>query len=190
MPCPCCPPPCSGSCDEENPCPEGCYCCDGQCQGEPCGGTCCGSGGNCIEGGPGPACIPTGDPGDDGCYCDSQCYSVCFDCCGEDAIDCCTPKPAIDSLWDDSGGPGAQAIHLPLLEDGLREYDIDLNEAWHAAMQSGTVIEGHYHTDGFSRISLILCLQGMESGATPWVAQQSHRARVVQAATEIRRAAQ
>lgn len=34
----CCspPPPCSGPCDEENPCPEGCYCCDGQCQPEPC----------------------------------------------------------------------------------------------------------------------------------------------------------
>jgi len=30
------PPACSGSCDEETPCPEGCYCCDGVCQEEPC----------------------------------------------------------------------------------------------------------------------------------------------------------
>lgn len=34
---------CSGPCDEENPCPEGCYCCDGQCQSGPCDpkGACC-----------------------------------------------------------------------------------------------------------------------------------------------------
>jgi hypothetical protein len=34
--CCCNDPPCSGPCDEENPCPEGCYCCDGVCQAEPC----------------------------------------------------------------------------------------------------------------------------------------------------------
>jgi hypothetical protein len=31
-----CEPPCSGSCDAENPCPEGCHCCGGECQDEPC----------------------------------------------------------------------------------------------------------------------------------------------------------
>lgn len=30
-------PCCAGSCDDENPCDEGCYCCDGVCQDEPCG---------------------------------------------------------------------------------------------------------------------------------------------------------
>jgi hypothetical protein len=35
----CCDPSCSGACDEENPCPEGCNCCDGVCQEEPCCGT-------------------------------------------------------------------------------------------------------------------------------------------------------
>jgi hypothetical protein len=34
--CCCNDPPCSGPCDEENPCPEGCECCDGVCQAEPC----------------------------------------------------------------------------------------------------------------------------------------------------------
>lgn len=34
------PPQCSGSCDEENSCPGGCYCCDGECQEEPCEGEC------------------------------------------------------------------------------------------------------------------------------------------------------
>jgi hypothetical protein len=36
----CCDPPCSGACDEENPCPEGCECCDGVCL-EECKGACC-----------------------------------------------------------------------------------------------------------------------------------------------------
>jgi hypothetical protein len=31
----CCGPLCSGACDEENPCPEGCECVEGQCQPEP-----------------------------------------------------------------------------------------------------------------------------------------------------------
>ena len=43
---------CSGSCDEENPCPPGCYCCDGVCQAEECEpptGACCAEDGTCSE---------------------------------------------------------------------------------------------------------------------------------------------
>lgn len=35
----CC--PCAGSCNEENPCPDGCYCCGGQCQSQPCTSVVC-----------------------------------------------------------------------------------------------------------------------------------------------------
>mgnify|MGYP006935472773 CR=1 FL=1 len=39
----CCgePPPCSGPCDGENPCPEGCVCVDGQCVPSVAAGACC-----------------------------------------------------------------------------------------------------------------------------------------------------
>jgi hypothetical protein len=42
----CCAPPCSGACDEENPCPEGCECVDGECVAVALG-TCCEQG--CVE---------------------------------------------------------------------------------------------------------------------------------------------
>jgi len=49
--CPPPPPPCEGECDEENPCPEGCYCCEGECQSEPCEDppTPCESDEDCLE---------------------------------------------------------------------------------------------------------------------------------------------
>lgn len=152
-----------------------------------CGSTCCNADGSCKIGGPGEECIPTGAPGDDGCYCDDRCYTICFDCCGPDAATCCTDKPILDSLWHDIDGP--QKMLVALLEVNLASYAVDQNEAWHAAMQSGTVIDGYYHTEQFSRLSLILCLQDMESGVTPWVAQQDHRNRVVTAASQVRLAA-
>ena len=46
MPCPCCPPPCSGSCETAEDCAEGCECVDGEC-GSPQGPQCC-----CDETGP------------------------------------------------------------------------------------------------------------------------------------------
>jgi hypothetical protein len=61
MVCPCCAPPCSGPCDEENPCPEGCICCNGECVEEIPEGECCGP---CDEENPCP----------EGCYC---CDGVC-----------------------------------------------------------------------------------------------------------------
>jgi hypothetical protein len=46
----CCSPPCSGPCDEETPCPEGCNCCDGVCQEEECVlGACCDDDGTCSQ---------------------------------------------------------------------------------------------------------------------------------------------
>jgi len=155
-----------------------------------CGGggpTCCDANGFCLTGAPGELCWPNGHPNDDGCFCDSTCYTVCFDCCAPDASTCCTDKPILDSLWHDIEGP--QKILAALVEANLTSYDVDQNEAWHAARQSGAVIDGYYHTEQFSRLSLILCLQDMESGETPWVAQQAHRSRVVAAASQVRLAA-
>jgi hypothetical protein len=48
-------PPCSGPCDEENPCPEGCECLDGECVEPPCSGPCeenedCAPGCRCVDG--------------------------------------------------------------------------------------------------------------------------------------------
>lgn len=159
------------------------------CEGDP-DGTCCTEGGGCrtdVVGGSG--CYPTGHPEDDGCYCDDQCYLYCYDCCGADARDCCTPKPDIASLWDDSAGPGPQQLGVDLLGACLAEYACGLEELWHAAMQSGAVVDGKYQTYGFARVSLLICLQEIESGVTPWVAQQSHRRRVTDTASAIRAAA-
>jgi hypothetical protein len=55
-------PCCSGACDEANPCPEGCYCCNGQCQPTPCPPTCEGA---CDEANPCP----------EGCEC---CNGICI----------------------------------------------------------------------------------------------------------------
>lgn len=161
------------------------------CVGDP-EGTCCAPGGGCATNGPGTGsgCYPTGSPNDDGCYCDDQCYLFCFDCCGADAPDCCTPTPDIQSLWDDSAGPGSQKLGLSRLAEDLLQYNADQNELLHAAMQSGAVIDGHYKTHGFARVSLVLCCQEIEAGVPPWVAQQSHRQRVVTAATAVREAQQ
>ena len=42
--------PCSGPCDDESPCPDGCYCCEGVCQKDPCVlGACCADDGTCSQ---------------------------------------------------------------------------------------------------------------------------------------------
>jgi hypothetical protein len=68
----CCCKKCEGPCDEENPCPEGCICCNGVCVEEIPEGECCGP---CDEENPCP----------EGCIC---CNGVCVEeipegeCCG------------------------------------------------------------------------------------------------------------
>jgi hypothetical protein len=86
----CCAPPCSGACDEENPCPEGCYCCDGVCQAEPCDPPCSGA---CDEENPCP----------EGCYCcDGVCQAEpCGCCCVDGAPD---PTKATEAACDAAGG--------------------------------------------------------------------------------------
>lgn len=158
------------------------------CEGNP-EGTCCDGGGGCLLGGPGIGCYPTGSPDDDGCFCDVNCHTICFDCCGADAEDCCLSTPTLKSLWDDSTGPGLQKLPLPLLAEGLAAYAVDIDEAWGAAMQSGSGKEGFYYTHGWARMSLLLCLQAIDDGKVPWVAIRAHRARVEQAGTQLRLAA-
>lgn len=66
-----------GECDEQNPCPNGLYCCNGacleSCEGEPCGGGDCGDGLLCC-GDPG-TCLPSCD--DTQCTGDEQCGNGC-----------------------------------------------------------------------------------------------------------------
>lgn len=159
------------------------------CVGDP-DGTCCDEEGGCLQSDPGPgeACYPTGAPGDDGCFCDSACYTICFDCCGADAIECCLGTPALNSLWDDSAGPGLQKLSIHKLEANLAQYGVDMEEAWGAAMQSGAGKQGSYYTLGWARVSLILCLQDIADGVVPWKAVATHQQRVRAAATALRRA--
>jgi hypothetical protein len=165
----------------------GVSCDDNPCEGDP-EGTCCSQSNQCLEGGPGVACVPTGVPGDDGCYCDALCYTICFDCCGADARDCCLSTPEIDSLWDDSQGSALQKLSIAQLETDMEQYNFDMQEAWGAAMQSGTTKDGMYYTFGWARLSLVACLQEIADGTAPWVAVNAHQQRVREAATAIRKA--
>jgi len=160
------------------------------CEGDP-AGTCCDGNGGCATNGPGTNsdCYPTGHPNDQGCYCDDLCYTVCFDCCGADASNCCLATPTLSSLWDDSAGPGLQKLPLALLSEGLAAYSVDSDEAWGAAMQSGSGKDGLYYTHGWARMSLLLCLQAIADGEVPWVAIRAHRSRVEEAGTQLRLAA-
>jgi hypothetical protein len=159
--------------------------CDNQCQ-EPT--TCCTENNQCLSVSSGGGCFPTGSAEDDGCFCDSQCYTNCFDCCGEDAIECCTPSPEIDSLWDEPNTDGLIKIQLFNLERDMKQYSIDIEESWGAAMQSGSGKDGYYVTQNHGRISLILCLQEMEEGIDPWIAIEKHQSRVRKAGEDLRKA--
>lgn len=92
----------------------------------------------------------------------------------------------LDSVWDDNHKDELLGLEVATLQSNLAEYGIDLNEAWHAAMQGGAVIDGIYKFLGFSRVSLVLCLQDMRDGVAPWIAQSAHRERVTTAATSLR----
>lgn len=151
-------------------------------------GTCCRPDGTCLDGGPGRGCFPTGSPEDDGCWCDEFCYVNCFDCCGDDAPECCTWTPEVSSIHDTSGGHAKQRLDAAVLEREMGEYGVDIDECWGAALQSGTVLDGYYHMNGHSRLSLILCLQDMAAGAVPWIAISAHRMRVVSAVNAVRMA--
>ncbi len=171
-----------GYCPEDKP-----NCCDGVCQTEECGeGTCCNDGGGCNGGGPGPGCFPTGSPNDDGCFCDGICYTVCFDCCGPDAEDCCTARHAVESLFDQTHGQFQKISVTDLEKDFLLFAGVEVNEAWLAALQCGTTQSGFFAISSSSRMSLVLCLQEMEEGAVPHEACARHIDRVRAHATQLR----
>ncbi len=152
------------------------------------GGTCCDSNGNCLFGGPGPGCYPSNTAAE--CYCDAACYTACFDCCGADAPDCCTPSPVIASLWDEPPSDGLVRITLEALSRDMGAYAVDADEAWGAAMQCGSAVDGFFVMHNFGRVSLILCLQDLENDATPWQAVLAHQDRVRSAGAALRGAAQ
>jgi hypothetical protein len=76
----CCAPPCTGPCDDEHPCPEDCFCCEGECQSVLCEeGACCVDG-ECQDGVTAAACAALG-----GVY--QGDYTTCED--GDCADKCC-----------------------------------------------------------------------------------------------------
>lgn len=152
------------------------------------GGTCCDQYGGCLRGGPGIGCYPSNTPNE--CYCDSLCYTSCFDCCGDDAPECCTPSPEIASLWDDPPSDGLVRISLASLARDMAEYAIDQDEAWGAAMQCGSGVDGLFVMQNFGRVSLVLCLQDLEDGVAPWKAVLAHQDRVRSAGAALRVAPQ
>ncbi len=92
--------PCSGSCDENNDCGDGCYCDNGQCKPNPCAGACndgfdCGEGCGCQDGN----CVPCSslDCSTNDCTNVNGCYCNGSDCekksCGGDcsAVSDCPP---------------------------------------------------------------------------------------------------
>ena len=60
----------------------------------------------------------------------------------------------------------------------MAAYGVDMDEAWGAAMQCGACIKGDFHMLNFGRLSLVLCLQDLAAGRTPWLAVQDHQSRV------------
>jgi hypothetical protein len=59
-------------------------------------GDCCNEDCSCNFGGPGSDCTP-----DDGCYCDSRCYTECNDCCDFESARACCSGLNIGSLFDE-----------------------------------------------------------------------------------------
>jgi hypothetical protein len=80
----CCDNQCSGACDEENPCPAGCKCCDGECKPED---TCCGA---CDEDNPCP----------EGCYCcEGQCQDEPCARCENYSSPCAEGYVCCEEYW-------------------------------------------------------------------------------------------
>jgi hypothetical protein len=121
--CPPPPPPCEGPCDEENPCPEGCECCQGECRPVS-EGECVECSGSCDEENPCPEgceCCTVwsgGSPGSLGNACRnvSDDYACCCDTyqalCEEDFSTCIPGAHAGAFPPDIPGSPPANAILL------------------------------------------------------------------------------
>jgi hypothetical protein len=124
----------------------------------------------CWGGGPGAGCFPTGSEFDDGCFCDSLCYTTCGDCCNPDAgpNGCCTNWLELASLEDPEFHH-----HEKIRGDvvgGFCNNNADLSEE---IIVSSLRKVARLHDDGYwyitpgMRVPFLLCLQDILSGSNP-----------------------
>ena len=141
----------------------------------------------CATGGPGSGCFPTGSPQDDGCFCDRQCYTACFDCCDINAEDCCTYTTPLDSLFEPPSQE-PERITIENLENSFAEFpNVSKEDAWESAKQCGAILkDGFFHFGPVARIPLVVCLDKLDSGSPAKEAITKHRADIVSFAYQTR----